>query len=236
MPLSPRSVPLAVQRRLSTSGCFIGIDVETNALAQSVKHWIQGQYGFECKIEANGLEMLRIIELGWSIGTLDCDSPVVKSYLIQPNGFIVSTDATEKHNISHEMAVAGRPLRDVLEEFVSDVFPLCCSGARVAAHHLEFDAGLLRREFGRAGLVHLIEQWDKIARQGICTMEPEIVHWLRQSKDIDLPKYKPWSLTKMVQSLNLATDAMMEKHHRAGNDSYMHWILCCELVRRSRTR
>ncbi len=233
LPILP--VPRGVQRRLAAGQCFIGIDVETHAKAQPVPRWIDGQFGFKTKVGRACLEELRVIELGWSVGTLDCEQPLVKSYLIQPDGFEVSADATEIHSISHSMAVGGRPLREVLEQFVTDVFPLCKSGARVVAHHLEFDAGLLRNEFVRAGLDHCIEEWSRIVREGVCTMDPDVVHWCRESMGIDMPRFIPWSLERLVIELRLTNRATVQNYHRAGEDARMHWILGCELVRRSRS-
>ncbi len=57
--------PTGVRDRLSTGDRFIGIDVETDTLVlKNSRTWIQGRFGFKSTIEQNGLDAMRIIELG----------------------------------------------------------------------------------------------------------------------------------------------------------------------------
>ena len=49
-------------------------------------------------------------------------APVIKSYLVKPDGFEISKKATNFHNISHEAACQeGVPLREVPCLFMEDV-------------------------------------------------------------------------------------------------------------------
>ena len=177
---------------------------------------------------------MRIVELGWAIGDIGRSDPLVKSYLIKPIGFTIANDATMLHRITNDMAASGRSLREVLEEFVTDVFQLCREGARLVSHHLEFDAGLLMNEFDCASLGHCKEEWSWFLRQGVCTMDLDIAHWVRQMLGIgDIPKYIPMRLLDMVNGFGLSTLPMRKAHHRARNDAIMHWFLCRELVKRT---
>lgn len=91
------------------------------------------------------LGFARIIQLGWAIGEACGDAAVnTKAYLVRPDGFEVAAKATAFHKFSHEhVAREGRPLIDVLREFMLDVQAACADGGRVAAHQLEFDAGVI---------------------------------------------------------------------------------------------
>ena len=81
-----------------------------------------------------------------------------KAYFVRPDGFEVADKATNFHKFSHEhVECEGRPLADVLREFMVDVKTACAAGGRVAAHQLEFDAGVIwqdRMQGGRAVCRH----------------------------------------------------------------------------------
>ncbi len=82
------------------------------------------------------LRFSRIIQLGWSVGSSYSHAPTLtKSYFVRPNGFQVTADATKFHKCSHEYASSeGRPLDDVLREFMDDVTAAFKAGGRVVAH------------------------------------------------------------------------------------------------------
>ena len=104
-----------------------------------------GQFGWYTMKDDNTLGFARIIQLGWAIGDARGDAAVnTKAYFVSPDGFEVAAKATEFHKFSHEyVAREGRPLTDVLREFMLDVQTACAAGGRVAAHQLEFDAGII---------------------------------------------------------------------------------------------
>ena len=61
-----------------------------------------------------------------------------KKFYVTPEGFEVSAKANKLHGITQEtLMTAGKPLGDVLQEFMNDVIEACRKGARVVAHQIE---------------------------------------------------------------------------------------------------
>ena len=74
------------------------------------------------------------MQLGYAIGPVDAKVNTKKFYVT----FEVSAKATKLHGISQEtLMAAGKPLEEVLREFLSDVIEACRKGARVVAHQIE---------------------------------------------------------------------------------------------------
>ena len=89
-----------------------------------------GQFGFHSRIDATEIRFQRIVQLGYAIGAVDEEVATKKFY--------VSAKATKLHGISQEtLMAAGKPLGEVLQEFLSDVVEACRKGARVVAHQIE---------------------------------------------------------------------------------------------------
>ena len=77
------------------------------------------------------------MQLGYAIGAVD-EEVTTKKFYVTPEGFEVSATATKLHGISQEtLMAAGKPLEEVLREFISDVVEACRKGARVVAHQIE---------------------------------------------------------------------------------------------------
>ena len=85
------------------------------------------------------LDFARIVQIGWAIGPVDMSTPViVKTALIQPSDFTIAEKATNHHGISHNYASQeGRPLQELLKEFMVDVLEAQARGGRLCAHQLE---------------------------------------------------------------------------------------------------
>ena len=99
-----------------------------------------GQFGWYTMRDEATLKFARIVQIAWVVGKAYIDAPVVtKSYLVKPDGFEIATKAINFHHITNEEAAAkGKPLQEVLLEFMSDVKDACMSGGRVCAHQIEF--------------------------------------------------------------------------------------------------
>ena len=70
---------------------------------------------------------------------------------------------------------------------------------------------------------------------GVCTMDPEIGHWVRQQAGIgDKERKTPMRLRDMVSLLLPDSKELLKAHHSAGGDARMHWLLCRELWSRAR--
>ena len=231
--------PRLVIEKMEGSSLFVGIDVETHALvprgSNKSSFWKTGEFGFPTTADDEALCFLRLVQLGWAYIADGSDVPVVKSCLIKPKGFAIETSATEKHGIEHDTALEhGRPLGEVLREFLEDVSALHEKGYRICAHHLGFDAAILSREMARAGIGLASGAWDQRVREGLCTMDPDICHWVRQIIGIgDKPRSIPMRLRDLVAVLLPGQAHLIAGNHTAGADAHMHMLLSQELRRRA---
>ena len=198
---------------------------------------LKGEFGFLTTADNEALSLLRVVQIGWAYATKDADALVIKSCLVKPEGFAIESPATEKHGIKHDFAFEhGRPLHEVLCEFLDDVLALLQKGYRICAHHLGFDAGILSREMTRAGIGVARGDWDQRVREGLCTMDPDICHWVRQSIGIgDKPRSIPMRLRDLVAVLLPQQVHLLARSHTAGADAHMHMLISQELRRRAMT-
>ena len=173
--------PQAVAEKFKNCDVIVAVDIETHSLVpENTKRWVEGQFGFKARVGNETVANLRIVQLGWAVGERSVQSPSTFGVVIKPDGFAITPEASRKHHISHDMAVAtGTPLRDALQLMFNDVLDACARGGRLVAHHLEFDAGIIAEELSRVGLHHLKPSWLKIVRGGLCTMDPDIACWVR---------------------------------------------------------
>ena len=229
--------PSTVREKFCGPCRFIGIDVETHALDARTcsRDWRTDEFGFSTKAGVELLSSLRVVQLGWAWAFSDGSAAVVKAKLIKPVGFTIEPGATEKHRITHEEACEkGVPIEDALREFLQDVTDAANRGYRLCAHHLGFDAGIILRELGRAGLQEYMPQWVSMARRGLCTMDPSIGHWVRQQSGLcDMPRNLPMRLMDALTFMLPNHSDMLLKHHHAGNDAHAHLLLAQELHRRA---
>ena len=213
----------------------VGIDVETHIIVpHNTKTWDDGQFGFKCKVCSDSISAMRIVEVGWAIGDCRCEEPVVQSYVVRPDGFVVSNESTIVHHISHgEAMTVGIPLQVALERMVTNVLDAVDAGYRVVSHHLEFDAGIIAAELARANLGHLNGPWARAVMGGFCTMNPDVAMWVRDMLRIqDMPYWIPMRLNDIVAGLLPNANRLLGGHHKAGSDARMHWHVYAEFIRR----
>ena len=232
---TPTAPPPEVAAKLGKRCLVAGVDVETHDWEgyKGVKGEF-GQYGFYSICHPNDLNA-RIVQLGWAVGAAP-DALVVKEYVVQPSGFQISEKATHYHGISHGWAMQhGRPLREVLEEFMDDMISVYDQGGRIVVHHLEFDCGIIGREFQRAGLGYT-DVWCRIARSGMCTMDPYIGAWLRRCCGEEVwpgSSKNTLRLKDMVTLIAPASVHLMASAHTARADAQMHvavYFACLKLA------
>ena len=86
---------------------FVGVDVETHALApkSGSPDWRTDEFGFQTKASEEALSTLRLVQLGWA--RPGEGAPHIETRLIKPIGFSIDREATEKHRIAHEDAAAA---------------------------------------------------------------------------------------------------------------------------------
>ena len=117
----------------------------------------------------------------------------VKEATIKPDDFQIAEKAVKYHGITQESALQnGRCLANVLDDFMRDVSMYCSLGAQLCAHHFEFDAGIIKAELQRCGSDANLVEWERIARNGYCSWNPDAGRWLRQcaGKDFGLSTTK----------------------------------------------
>lgn len=231
---------LFVMRKIGQTTLVAGFDIETHDWVERKKDGSVGELGHWTLSHPDDLDQ-RIVQLGWAIGDTIEGAQVrtVKECLVKPSGYRIATKATNHHHIEHDRAVKeGQPLQLVLEEFMADMIDIDEQGGRVVAHHLEFDACIIKNELGRAGLRDLQKRWCAIARKGVCTMDPNIGRWIRAcaGKDFGSADSMP------VMSLQCAIDWVLPKSalirdltaklHTAGADAQLHRLLYVALMSR----
>ncbi len=225
--LQPMPLPKQLVSRVGSPNLLIGFDVETHDWPEIQKEKGRiGKFGWCTLKEEHVMEFSRIVQIGWAIGRADMNAPVrVKTAFVQPVGFEMSEKATKFHGISHTTATQeGRPLADVLCDFMADVLEAFSCGGRVVAHQLEFDAGIVLQELGRSGLDHLRDAWIRIAHAGFCTMDFEVGRWVLtcSGSEVGPPTAKHClGLKNIVRRLLPERCAMLNKHHDAGVDAQL---------------
>jgi len=219
---------------------IIVVDVETN-------DWVERKgafspykgklFGFWTGALPENLKS-RIVSLAWVITDLDPDSTphLAKEALVKPgsvkpeDGYEITEKATRRHKISHAQATAeGRPLPDVLREFMRDVAEAYESGGRIVAHHIEFDAAVIKHELDRCGFDDLCKRWGAMVEQGVCTMDPFICKWVQYSYGKQMKKNDShMALTGLVEMFGIFAphrQDLIKKHHQALADAEMCRLL-----------
>ena len=106
----------------------------------------------------------RLVQLAWLM--TDKEGKVIKqkSVIIKPNGFSIPQDAASVHGITTERAQReGLPLRDVLEEFTTDL----SFAEQVVGHNIDFDRHIVGAELYRLDM-----DYNAIMiKSGTCTMK-----------------------------------------------------------------
>jgi DNA polymerase III epsilon subunit-like protein len=217
----------------------LGFDVETNDWEDRADVAIKGsfgQHGFYNICRPCDLEN-RLVQLGWAVSD-ERGNVVVTEHLVLPDGWMVAEKAARYHGTSQAQAEQnGRPLAWVLERFCDEARAVCGRGGRLVSHHLEFDAGILRREMARAGLAFEEEWSGLVRRRGVCTMCPQIGRWLRECFGRDAG---PETAMNTLRLKDMATWLLEpEKRsqiefHTAGADALMHALVYQELRKRAR--
>ena len=139
--------------------------------------------------------------------------------------------AAVKHGIARDAAFShGKALGEGLRELLHDVYALVNKGYRVCGHHLGFDAGIILRELGRAHLEDSAGTWEQMVREGLCTMNPDICHWVRKQIGIgDKPRSIPMRLRDLISILLPHHAGLVAQNHHAGVDAHTSMLVVQEL-------
>ena len=121
------------------------------------------------------MESLRVIQIGWAVGNIHSAAPTTNSIYVKPDNFKVTSEGTAKHGVTQAFVEEhGLPLMEALNVFLASAREAFTRGARLVAHQIEFDAGVIAAELQRCGLHEKLEFWDRAIRGGICTMDPSV--------------------------------------------------------------
>ena len=212
----PRPVkpPPFVRQKFGQDELVVGVDVETADWKEGgpKPSMHKGSFGFLTRCREDAFNE-RIVQIGWAIGNSDPQSAATKykELVIKPDGFAISDKAIKFHGITNEIAQNGVSLRDALVEFMADMQQAAKRGCRVVIHHLEFDAGLIARELANAGLDDLVQAWTAIAKNGFCTMDPDVGKWLQCYKGRVFEEHE----SKYVLTLRHMLDLLFPKNDKA---------------------
>ena len=226
--------PDVVAQKLGDATVVLGVDIESADWVDKKQPTKKGQFGFFHFCHPDNLKQ-KIVQIGWSLGEAREDAPLLEhaELLVKPENFVIAEKATALHGITQEAALAqGRPLRDVLTEFMEVVGRAEALGARLVVHHLEFDAGNIAQQLADAGLDSMRAEWAAFARKGFCTMDPDIGAWAQRCLGRDVsPDEKSAPMLSLKAAVNLllpetALVAGLQKyHHTAGADAQLHRLL-----------
>ena len=99
----------------------------------------------------------------------------------------------------------------------------------------EFDAGIVDKELVNAGLEHWRPVWHVIAKEGFCTMDPDVGKWIQTCRgrvfDLDGNSNAVMSLSTIVNLMApmMPTNEVQEFRkntlHAAGEDAHMHCLI-----------
>ena len=219
--------PPVVAAKLGGKVPLIGVDIETHDWTDGdvKKKGSIGQFGCYNICNPCDIDEPRIVQIGWAMRGAGDREPAVTERLVRPDGFCVSEKATAFHRITHARAAdEGVPLDDALAELMRGALDVSNRGGRLVCHHLEFDAGIIAKELSRCKMDHASKLWAKIARAGLCTMDPHIGSWVRQSFNEEV--HEPFTrntltLQELMRRLLPERSDMLAKHHTAGADACM---------------
>lgn len=139
-----------IMEKLATCDRMIAIDVETHDKVPrgSLGTWLTDQFGLRTRTPPETTSSLRVIEVGYAVGTISEDLGR-NEILVKPDGFAISPAGTELHGITQEMADEnGWPLQEALRKMVNEVLKECSRGGYLVSHNLPFDAALIYEELG----------------------------------------------------------------------------------------
>ena len=233
LPVQPTS---AILNQFKDIQLIFAFDLETHdIIRENASAWRNGQHGFQTRVSNSTLESLRIIQIGWAVGEIHSDGPTTYSRYIKPNSFGITTEGAAKHGVTQNFVEDhGLPLESILKEFIASAQEWFARGARLVAHHIEFDAGVVAAELQRCGLHQQMAFWDKAVRGGICTMDPVLCNWIRDlSGDVDAQgrsRSGPLGLKDCVRFMVPQSADLRRHHHAADKDAEMVWLLCKAIV------
>jgi len=108
----------------------------------------------------------RLVQIAWSLYDDEGSHWESHSYIIKPNGFVISPEVAKIHRVSQERALQeGRELKEILELFSVAVQ----SASYLVAHNIDFDEKIVGAELLREKMEN-----NLIPANKICTMKTTV--------------------------------------------------------------
>lgn len=108
----------------------------------------------------------RMVQIAWAIFDAEGRNWIKKSYVIYPDGYIISDEVAKIHRITQERAMKeGEPIKKVLDEFLEDA-------SRVdflVGHNIDFDEKIVGSEIMRQEMGDKL--FNLVGANKICTMK-----------------------------------------------------------------
>jgi len=218
-------LPIALAERFARCKSFLAFDVQTHTLCQRrTKGWSKGPFGFQAQVTPAAIEAMRIVQVGYAIGSVLDETPKTCCVIVRPDGLKIEDDAIEKHHITHDSALAdGVPLGEALNKLMDALAEVVSNDGKLAAHNIEFVAGIVTKEIDRAKLLDRKSVWVDTVRAGVCTVDPELCHWVRRSTGVPGDYGTPMRMVDLFTLLCAGRRELMAKaryicHCRRGGD------------------
>ena len=113
----------------------------------------------------------RVVHLGWCVFAADGTLLHARERYVS-DAPPCQKRATEVHKLDDKFLwTHGVPIRSALDDFAADLKRLEHDGGVLVGHLLEFDAGVLLREYERAALDDAALRLTRLAKAGVCTMQ-----------------------------------------------------------------
>ncbi len=136
---------------------YICFDVETTGIPKDYKASI-------CDSE----NWPRLVEIAWAGYDESGSQNFLRSSIVKPDGFLISPETVRIHGITTELAEKnGRPLEDVLSEFISDVQD---PQLTFIGHNINFDINVISAELYRLGFSLKKINEEFVNHRSLCTM------------------------------------------------------------------
>ena len=145
----------------------------------------------------------RLVQLGWILTDNNGNILHQGNEIVSPDGFTIPANASYVHGITTDKAMrVGKPLRDVIDIFLSDVKQSQC----LVGHNISFDQHVVGAELYRLGLQDIVSH-----KQCICTMQSTIDY-------CKIPGYNGYKYPKLQELFYKLFGSNFEDAHDAMAD------------------
>lgn len=108
----------------------------------------------------------RLIQISWILATKTKEIICEKDYIVEPNGFSISSESTAIHGITNEIAMQkGKDIGIILKDFLADLD----KANYIIGHNVSFDVNVVNAELIRKGYTN-----TNIHKKQICTMKSSV--------------------------------------------------------------